>query len=75
MADLMTVAQQMFFTPPLAWTRWALGLGGEKEAVELGWQGYDAGVQLATATVDRLYRLPLFGQAVAESLASFLRGQ
>jgi hypothetical protein len=52
-----------------------LGIGNEKEITETAWKGYDAWVRLATATIDNLYRIPLFGEVVARSLDATLRWQ
>jgi hypothetical protein len=73
--DFMTAYRSMFFELPLAGMRWGLGLGGEKEALEKAWKGYDATVRMATANIDNMYRTPLFGEAMARSVDTMLRWQ
>jgi len=73
--DLVTVYQTLFFDLPVVSTRWELGIGKEKEVTETAWKGYDAWVRLATATINNLYRIPLFGEVVARSLDASLRWQ
>ena len=75
MEDLMTVYKTLFFDLPLAGTQGGFGVGGEKEAAEVAWRGYDAAVRLSTATIDNLYRAPLFGEVIARSLDGMLRWQ
>lgn len=50
-------------------------MGREKEVVEAAWQGYDAWVRLANASMDDLYRNPVFGDLLARSLDRWLRWQ
>jgi hypothetical protein len=73
--DLVTVYQTLFFDLPLAGTKWGLGIGKEQEVTETAWKSYDAGVRLATASIDTLYRSPVFGEVVARSLDVMLRWQ
>src|SRR5262249_52523388 len=73
--DLVTVYQTLFFDLPVVSTRRGLGIGNEKEITETAWKGYDAWVRLATATIDNLYRTPLFGEVVVQSLDATLRWQ
>lgn len=73
--DLVTVYQTFFFDLPLTGTKWGLGIGTEREVTETAWKGYDAGVRLATTTIDNLYRTPVFGEVVARSLDAVLRWQ
>lgn len=73
--DLATMYKVLFLDLPLTSTRRGLGMGQEKESMEAMWQGYDAWVRLSTTTIDDLYRIPLFGEAVARSLNAVLRWQ
>ncbi len=73
--DLTTVYTSLLLDLPLASVRQGAGLAGEKEATEAVWKGYDAGVRLATAVINTLYRNPLFGDAVSRTLDGMLRWQ
>jgi hypothetical protein len=73
--DLATAYKTLFIDLPLARVKWRLGIGAEKEASETAWKAYDTGVRLATTTIDNLYRAPLFGNVLAQSLTVALRGQ
>jgi hypothetical protein len=73
--DLTTVYTSLLLDLPLASVRQGAGLAGEKETSEAVWKGYDAGVRLATAAIDTLYRSPLFGDAVSRTLNELLRWQ
>ncbi len=73
--DLTTVYTSLLLDLPLASVRQGAGLAGEKETPEAVWKGYDAGVRLATAAIDTLYRSPLFGDAVSRTLNELLRWQ
>jgi hypothetical protein len=50
-------------------------MGKEKDVAEAAWKGYDAGVRVASAALDTLYRSPLFGNVLSRSLKGFLRWQ
>ncbi|MBI3245030.1 MAG: hypothetical protein HYZ50_00810 [Deltaproteobacteria bacterium] len=73
--DLMTAYSSFFFALPLAGLKWGLGIGEEKEATEAAWNGYDASVRLASASVDALYRNPLFSDLFGRTLNTVLRWQ
>jgi hypothetical protein len=76
--DLFSVYQAMYqamFAAPFAGARWGLGIGKEQEVAEVGWRGYDVWVRMASASIDELYRNPLFGDLVAHSLDELLRWQ
>jgi hypothetical protein len=73
--DLLTMYKAALFDFPLAGATWGLGMGQEKEVVEAMWKGYDAWVRLASASIDDLYRSPLFGDVLARSLDRWLRWQ
>lgn len=73
--DLMTAYSSFFFTLPLAGLKWSLGMGNEKEATEAAWKGYDASVRLASASVDALYRNPVFSDLFSRTLNTALRWQ
>ena len=54
---------------------WRWGIGNEVTVTEAAWTGYDAGVRLATATVDNLYRLPLTTTILRNAAPALLRWQ
>lgn len=74
-ADLMTLYTATFFEFPLAGVKWGWGVGEEQEVAEAAWKGYDAWVRLTSASIDDLYRNPLFGDLMARSLDGVLRWQ
>lgn len=73
--DLLTMYKATLFDLPLAGARWGWGMGEEKEVVEAVWKGYDAGVRLASASIDDLYRDPAVGDLMARSIDGWLRWQ
>lgn len=73
--DFMTACSSLFFALPLAGLKWGLGMGDEKEATEAAWKGYDASVRLASASVDALYRNPVFSDLFGRTLNTVLRWQ
>jgi len=73
--DLLTVYKAALFDFPLAGATWGLGMGQEKKTTETAWRGYDAWVRLANASVDDLYRDPLFGDLLARALDRWVRWQ
>lgn len=75
MEDLLTAYKTFTVDLPLAGTRWAFGLGQEKDVTTTAWKGYDASIRLATAAVDSLYRTPLFGTTVSGVANQMLRWQ
>jgi hypothetical protein len=75
MEDLLTAYKTFTVDLPLAGTRWAFGLGQEKDVTTTAWKGYDASIRLATAVVDSLYRTPLFGTTVSGVANQMLRWQ
>lgn len=75
MGDLLTLYKTTLLDLPLAGTKRGLGMGQEKDVVEAAWKGYDAWVRLANASMDDLYRNPLFGDLLARSLDGWLRWQ
>ncbi|NOT58021.1 MAG: hypothetical protein HOP18_25735 [Deltaproteobacteria bacterium] len=75
MEDLLTAYKTFTVDLPLAGTRWAFGLGQEKDVTTTAWKGYDASLRVATATVDSLYRTPLFGTTVSTVANQMLRLQ
>lgn len=75
MEDLTAVYTTLFIDLPLSGLKRSLGLTEEKETTETAWKAYDASVRLATSTIDRLSRTPLFGDATARSLDFFLQGR
>jgi len=75
MEDLLTMYKTTLLDLPLAGAKWGSGMGQEKEVAETVWKGYDAWVRLTNASVDDLYRNPLFGDVLARSLDGWLRWQ
>jgi hypothetical protein len=75
MEDLLTAYKTFTVDLPLAGTRWAFGIGQEKDVTTTAWKGYDASIRLATAAVDSLYRTPLFGTTVSNVANQMLRWQ
>lgn len=75
MEDLLTAYKTFTVDLPLAGTRWAFGLGQEKDMTTTAWKGYDASIRVATAAVDSLYRTPLFGTTVSTVANQVLRWQ
>ena len=75
MEDLLTAYKTFTVDLPLAGTRWAFGIGQEKDVTTTAWKGYDASIRLATAAVDSLYRTPLFGATVSNMANQMLRWQ
>ena len=75
MEDLLTAYKTFTVDLPLAGTRWAFGLGQEKDVTTTAWKGYDASIRLATTAVDSLYRTPLFGSTVSGVANQMLRWQ
>lgn len=73
--DFATIYKTFFFDLPMAGAKWGLGISTEQQATETAWKGYDAAVRLSTATIDNLYRSPLFGEVLARSLDGMLRWQ
>jgi len=73
--DLLAVTKMFFFELPYAGVRWGLGVGNTDTATKAAWQGYDAGVRLATTAIDTLYRNPLYGELLNRSLPGVLRWQ
>ena len=63
--DLLTMYKAALFDFPLVGATWGLGMGQEKKVFEATWKGYDAWVRLASASIDDLYRSPLFGDVPA----------
>jgi hypothetical protein len=75
MEDLLTAYKTFTVDLPLAGTRWAFGIGQEKDVTTTAWKGYDASIRVATATVDSFYRTPLFGTTVSSLANQMLRWQ
>jgi len=75
MEDLFTAYKTFTVDLPLAGTRWAFGIGQEKDVTTTAWKGYDASIRLATAAVDSLYRTPLFGTTVSSVANQMFRWQ
>jgi hypothetical protein len=75
LGDLATAYKSFFFDLPLAGLKWSLGAGEEKDATAAAWKGYDAGVRMASATIDALYRNPLFSNVFGRALSATLQWQ
>lgn len=75
MEDLLTAYKTFTVDLPLAGTRWAFGIGQEKDLATTAWKGYDASIRVATAAVDSIYRTPLFGTTVSNVANQMLRWQ
>lgn len=73
--DFFTLTKTVLIDLPLAEMLWRWGIGNEATVTEAAWTGYDAGVSLATATVDNLYRLPLTTTLLKNAAPAFLRWQ
>ena len=73
--DLLQVYKTLTFDAPLASMRWAFGSANDKESTIALWKGYDAGVRLATATVDSLYRSQSLSEIVGNTVNQMLRLQ
>jgi hypothetical protein len=73
--DLLTMYKATLFDFPLAGTTWGFGVGQEKTVAETAWKGYDAWVRLASASIDDLYRTPLFGDVLGRALDRWMRWQ
>jgi hypothetical protein len=73
--DFTAAYKSLFFDFPMASLKWGLGMGEEKDATTAAWKGYDASVRMATATIDALYRNPLFSDVFSRTLNTMLRWQ
>jgi hypothetical protein len=73
--DLIQVYKTLTFDVPLASMRWALGSANDKESTIAVWKGYDAGVRLATSTIDSLYRSQSLSEIVGNTVNQMLRLQ
>lgn len=73
--DVFILAKTVLLDLPFAGARWGCGVGAEKTVTETAWQGYDAGVRLAAAAVDNLYRMPLYGAVLNRTVSVLLRWQ
>jgi hypothetical protein len=73
--DFAAAYKSFFFDLPMASLKQSFGMNTEKEAAEAAWTGYDAGVRMATAAIDALYRSPIFSDVVSRTLSATLRWQ
>ncbi len=73
--DFATAYKSFFFDLPMASLKQGFGISTEKEATEAAWTGYDAGVRMATAAIDALYRNPVLSDVVSRTLNATLRWQ
>jgi len=73
--DLLQVYKTLTFDLPLASMRWALGSKNDRESTVAVWKGYDAGVRLATSSIDSLYRSQSLSEIVGSTVNQLLRLQ
>jgi hypothetical protein len=73
--DFTTAYKSLFFDLPMASLKWGFGMGEEKDVATAAWKGYDASVRMATATIDALYRNPLFSDVFSRTLSTMFRWQ
>jgi len=73
--DLLQVYKTLTFDLPLVSMRWAFGSANDKESTVAVWKGYDAGVRLATSTIDSLYRSQSLSEIVGNTVNQMLRIQ
>jgi len=74
-ADLTQVYKTLAFDLPMASVRWVSGTTTDKETTLALWSGYDAGVRLATSTIDSLYRSQSLSEIVGGTVNQMLRIQ
>ena len=73
--DLLQMYKTLTFDLPLVSMRWAFGAANDKESAVAVWKGYDAGVRLATSTIDSLYRSQPLSEIVGNTVNQMLRVQ
>ena len=73
--DLLQMYKTLAFDLPLVSMRWAFGSASDKESTVAVWKGYDAGVRLATSTIDSLYRSQSLSEIVGNTVNQMLRVQ
>jgi hypothetical protein len=73
--DFLLLTRSVFVDLPLAGIQWQWRVGKKKAVTETAWKGYDAGVRLATAAIDNLYRLPLTADVLNRAAPVLLRWQ
>lgn len=71
--DLFILTRSVFIDLPLTEIQWQWGVGKKEAVTETAWKGYDAGVRLATAAIDNLYRLPLTAEVLNRAAPALLR--
>ena len=70
--DLLQVYKTLTFDLPLVSMRWTFGSANDKESTIAVWKGYDAGVRLATSTIDSLYRSQSLSEIVGNTVNQML---
>jgi len=60
---------------PLSGARVGLGIAGSDELASTAWEGYDASIRLASASIDALYADPRFGDVASGAIKRWLRWQ
>jgi hypothetical protein len=73
--DLCILTRSVFVDLPLTGIQWQWGVGKKAAVTETAWKGYDAGVRLATAAIDNLYRMPLTAEVLNRAAPALLRWQ
>jgi hypothetical protein len=73
--DLLQVYKTLTFDVPLVGMRWAFGSANDKDSTLALWKGYDAGVRLATSSIDSLYRSQSLSEIVGNTVNQVLRIQ
>jgi hypothetical protein len=75
MADVMTMWTAIFLEVPAANLQRSCGMGQPHDVEAAVWKGYDAWARVAKATIDGVYKNPLFAGFAATTLDRTLRWQ
>ena len=75
MDDFFILTRSVFVDLPLTGIQWQWGVAKKEAVTETAWKGYDAGVRLATAAIDNLYRFPLTVEVLNRAAPTLLRWQ
>jgi hypothetical protein len=73
--DFLTLTKTVCVDLPLAGMQWSWGNDMEETVTKTAWTGYDAGIRLAAAAIDNLYRLPLTAAMLRSVAPALLRWQ
>jgi hypothetical protein len=71
--DFFILIRSVFVDLPLTGIQWQCGVGKKEAVTGTAWKGYDAGVRLATAAMDNLYRSPLTAEVLSRAAPVLLR--